>query len=91
VLPNVVEKTKQHMSYKFWQIMFLLLQVLVFGCPKGGHDVFALVMGILEKKWVPKHITISLFEVSKTSGQTLTRNLQDLLEYYGLTKNSLLI
>ncbi len=58
---------------------------------KGGHDVFALVMGILGKKWVPKHITISLFEVSKTLGQTLTKNLQDLSEYYGLTKNSLLI
>ncbi len=33
-----------------------------------------------------KHITISLFDGVQTSSQALTRNLQDLLEKYGLRK-----
>jgi hypothetical protein len=33
-----------------------------------------------------KHITIGLFDGVQTLGQNLTRNLQDLLEKYGLRK-----
>jgi 5-bromo-4-chloroindolyl phosphate hydrolysis protein len=35
---------------------------------------------------MPKHITIGLFEASKTSRQTLAKKLQDLSKQYGLTK-----
>jgi len=41
----------------------------------------------LGKGWMPKYITIGLFETFKTSRQTLARSLQDLLKQYGLTKN----
>jgi hypothetical protein len=34
---------------------------------KGPHDVFALVLNFLEKKWMSKHITIGLFQASKKS------------------------
>jgi hypothetical protein len=38
-----------------------------------------------------KHITVGLCETSKRSGQTLARNLQDLLKRYGLTKKILVL
>jgi hypothetical protein len=42
---------------------------------KEAHDVFALVFNFLRKDWVPKHITIGLFETSKTFKQTLKNKL----------------
>jgi hypothetical protein len=35
---------------------------------KGAHDVFALVINILNEKWQPQHITIGLFEANETTG-----------------------
>ncbi len=32
---------------------------------------------------MPKHITIGLFETFETLGQTLVRNVQDLIKLYG--------
>jgi hypothetical protein len=46
---------------------------------KLGHVFFALVGKFLGKYWVPKHIIIDLFE-------TLAKNLQCLLQKYGLIK-----
>jgi glutathionylspermidine synthase len=37
-----------------------------------------------------KHITIGLFETSKTLCQTLAKDLQNLLEQHGLTKKTFL-
>jgi hypothetical protein len=31
-------------------------------------------------------VTIDLFEATKTIGQTLTKNLKELLDFYGLSK-----
>jgi hypothetical protein len=42
---------------------------------KGMHDIFALVVKLLGKDYMPKHITISLFELSKISSQAFVRNL----------------
>ncbi len=53
---------------------------------KGAYDVFALMINFLSSDWQPKHVTIGLFEVTKTIGQTLTRNLTKLLDKYGLRK-----
>jgi hypothetical protein len=54
---------------------------------KGVYDVFALVINFLGNDWQPKHITIGLFETTKTNGQTLVRSLIKLLDKYGLRKN----
>jgi hypothetical protein len=37
---------------------------------KGAYDVFALVTIFLNNDWQPKHVTIGLFEATKTTGQT---------------------
>jgi hypothetical protein len=43
---------------------------------KGMHGVFALVVKLLGKDYMPKHITTtSLFEISKISSQAFVRNL----------------
>lgn len=38
---------------------------------------------------MPKRIKIGLFEAFETSGQTLVKNLQDVLKHYCLTKKIL--
>jgi len=56
---------------------------------KGAHDVFILVIIFLGFNWKPKHVTLGLFEAPKTSGQTLARNLIQLLDAYHL-KNKII-
>jgi hypothetical protein len=36
---------------------------------KGAYVVFALVINFLSNDWQPKHVTISLFEMTKMKGQ----------------------
>ncbi len=56
---------------------------------KGSYNVFALVINFLSNDWQPKHVTIGLFEAIETTSQTLTRNLIELLDKYGLRKKNI--
>ncbi len=40
----------------------------------------------LKVDWQPKHITFGLFKATNISGQTLTINLTELLDIYGLRR-----
>jgi hypothetical protein len=51
---------------------------------KGAYDVFALVINFLSNDWQPKHVTIGLFEVIKTTRQALAKSLTKLFDKYGL-------
>jgi len=42
---------------------------------KGANDVFALVIKNLNSDGQPKHVTIGLFETTKTIGQALAKSL----------------
>jgi hypothetical protein len=53
---------------------------------KGAHDVLALVISFLNEEWKPQHITIGVFEANETIGQTMARNLIELLDQYNLRK-----
>jgi hypothetical protein len=53
---------------------------------KGGHDIFTLVINFLKVDWQPKHITFGLFEAKDNSGQTLAKNLIELLDSYALKR-----
>jgi hypothetical protein len=53
---------------------------------KGAYDIFALVINFLDENWQPKKVTIGLFEATETIGQTLAKNLKELLDSYGLSK-----
>jgi len=44
------------------------------------------MINFLSSDWQPEHVTIGLFEVTKTIGQTLARSLTKLLDKYGLRK-----
>ncbi len=46
--------------------------------------MFTLVINFQSSDWQPKHVTIGLFEIIKTSWQTLVKNLTKLLDKYGL-------
>ncbi len=79
MLPNFVEKIRQKYVLLVLIIMFWFLQVLICECPKR-HMIFCISCGFLGKDWMPKQITIGLFETFETSRQTLARNLQEFLE-----------
>ncbi len=51
---------------------------------KGAHDVFTLVISFWGFNWNPKHVTLGLFEASKSIGQALAKELINLLDEYGL-------
>ncbi len=68
MLPNLVKKTKQ--TYAYTITSFNL------GMFKGAHDVFALIVNFLRDNQMSKHITIGLFEASKTLGQTFARSFK---------------
>jgi hypothetical protein len=44
------------------------------------------MINFLSSDWQPKHVTIGLFEATKTIGQTLAISLTKLLDKYGLRK-----
>jgi hypothetical protein len=51
---------------------------------KGVDDIFALVINFFDENWQSKKVTIGRFEATETIGQTLARNLRNLLNSYGL-------
>jgi hypothetical protein len=51
---------------------------------RGGVDTFALVINYLDERWTPRHVIVGLFEVSKTTSNTMTLQLQTLSENFGL-------
>jgi len=53
---------------------------------KARHDIFALVINLLEGDWQPKHITLCLFGPINIIRQTLAKNLTKLLASYALEK-----
>ncbi len=53
---------------------------------KGVHDVFVVVVNFLSSKWEAKHITITLFEMSNTSGVAMAPRIQQLLKKFSLTQ-----
>jgi hypothetical protein len=56
---------------------------------KGAHDIFGLVLNFLGSDWQPKHVTIGLFEATKTNGQALVNNLTNLFDQYGLRNKTI--
>jgi hypothetical protein len=75
MLLDLVKKTKQtHVLLVLAKCVFVTRSFDLW-MSKAPHDVFALVLNFLEKHWMPKHITICLFQASKKSKQTLTRSL----------------
>ncbi len=53
---------------------------------KGAYDVFALAIIFWRSDWCPKHVTIDLFEATKTTWQGLAKSLTNLLDKHGLRK-----
>jgi len=85
IVSKLCWKDKTKICFIVLMIMFWFLQVLICECPKR-HMIFCNSCEFLGKGWMPKHITIGLFETFETSRQTLARNLQEFLKQYELTK-----
>jgi hypothetical protein len=87
VLPKLVEKTKE--TYVLPKLNDCSYATTNFDLwtSKGAHDVFILIIIFLEFEWKPKHVALGLFEVVKTTKQTLTINFIELLNAYGLIRS----
>ncbi len=53
---------------------------------KGAYDIFIFVINFLGKVWLPKHITIGLFNAMDTYGQALAKDFIELLGKCNLLK-----
>jgi len=73
VLPKLSQCVSTTASFDLWM-------------SKGAYYIFALVINFLDGNWKPNKVTIGLFETTKTIGQTLARNLNELLDSYNLRK-----
>jgi hypothetical protein len=51
---------------------------------KSDIDTFALLVNYLDEVWTPVHVIIGVFEVHETIGNSMTFQLQTLLENFGL-------
>jgi len=71
VLPKLIDCIYATTSFDLWW-------------SKGVHDIFTLVINFLGSNWQPKQVTIGLFETTKITKITLSKNLTNLLDQYGL-------
>jgi hypothetical protein len=51
---------------------------------RDGVDIFALVNFLKNESWTPMHVTMDLFEMNETSGQSMVTQLESLLSKFGL-------
>jgi hypothetical protein len=51
---------------------------------KGGVDIFALVINYLDESWIPHHANVGLYKIQEIGGNTMTLQLQGLLEKFRL-------
>jgi hypothetical protein len=75
ILTKLVEKTKETYVFPLLNDCSCATASFDLWMSKGAHDVFVFVIIFLGSNWKPKHVTIGLFEVVKTIGQVLARNL----------------
>jgi hypothetical protein len=52
---------------------------------QSGFDTFALAMNFVDDGWVPKHVTISLFEAPNITNVTLAKLVKPLLAKFKFT------
>ncbi len=51
---------------------------------RGGVNNFSLVINFLNESWTPMHVTMGLFKVNETSGQSMAIQLESLLSKFKL-------
>jgi len=71
VLPNLTFAIIISTSFDLWM-------------SKDKVDTFALVTNFLNESWTPMHVTVDLFEVNETSGQSMAIQFESLLSKFEL-------
>jgi hypothetical protein len=71
VLPNLAFVATIFTSFNLWM-------------SRGGVDTFAIVIIFLNEFWTFMHVTVGLFEVNETNGQSMAIQLESLLSKFGL-------
>jgi hypothetical protein len=62
VLPNLVEKAKKYVCFISLTNYVHVITSFNLWKSKKAHDICTLVVNLFGGNWVPKHITIGLFE-----------------------------
>ncbi len=79
---TLVQKTKKnYVLLEFSQCVSTITNFDLW-MSKGAYDIFALVINFLDGNWKPREVTIGLFKATKTTNQTLAKNLNELLDSY---------
>jgi hypothetical protein len=70
ILPSLAYATTISCNFDLWM-------------SKGDVDTFALVIIFLNESWIPMYVTMGLFQVHETSGQSMVIQLESLLSKFG--------
>lgn len=84
ILPNLIKETMN--TYVVHALVDYLLTTCTFDLlmSKGAHDIFVVVVNLISSDWEAKHVTITLFEVTDTSGVAMVSKFQELLNKFSL-------
>ncbi len=72
VLPTLLSCVTSSVNFDLWM-------------SQSGFDTFALVMNFIDDGWVPKHVTISIFETPNITSATLEKIEKPLFVEFKLT------
>jgi len=84
VVPTMVKKTMNHHVLLNLTLTIVVSITFTLWMSRSRVDIFVLVINFLSDNWVPMHITVGLFEVNETIGQSMVVQLQVSLEKFGL-------
>ena len=96
VCPSRKQLVREHIPAMLTKTMDRYVSPLIDSCQtasitfdlwmsRTGWDTFALVVNFIDDGWVPRHVTVGLFEAQDTSGAALAKIVKPLLEQFKLT------
>ena len=97
VCPSRKQLVREHIPAMLTKTMERFVIPLITSCQtasitfdlwmsRTGWDTFALVVNFIDEGWVPRHVTVGLFEAQDTSGAALAEIVKPLLEQFKLTE-----
>jgi hypothetical protein len=83
-IPNTLQRTMEQYVWPLLQEATTVSVTFDLWMSRAGFDTFTMVVNFIDKEWMPRHVTIGLFEAIATSGTALTAIVKPLLQKFKL-------
>jgi hypothetical protein len=83
-IPNLLATTMERYVYPLINSCETVSVTFDLWMSRAIYDTFAAVVNFVDKSWVPQHVTMGLFDASKTSGVALAEIVKPLLRKFKL-------